>query len=100
MKSYELTEINKIYNGSTPLILTIMEEKNVLNLYWPLIKDALIDDKSIEDAVVHGLMTVLSTKCSNNYIGRFSNGDSFLSQISIVVCTFRNHMLAEHFIVI
>lgn len=66
--SKELDEIKNIFHGAVPLIFMVMDEKQILETYWPIIKDALVEDKGIQDQrVKEGLMVALSTQCENSY---------------------------------
>lgn len=66
--SKEVTEITENFQGNVPLIFRIMEEKQLLSLYWPIVKDALFEDTGIQDQRVReGLMVTLSTQCENSY---------------------------------
>tara|TARA_Y100000294_G_scaffold17819_1_gene15548 strand:- start:561 stop:1340 length:780 start_codon:yes stop_codon:yes gene_type:complete len=66
--SKEFDEIKSVFHGSIPLIFTVMAEKQILPMYWPMVKDAIADDRGIQDdRVKEGLMVVLSTQCDNSY---------------------------------
>ena len=66
--SKEFDEIKSVFHGSIPLIFTVMAEKQILPMYWPIVKDAIVDDRAIQDdRVKEGLMVVLSTQCDNSY---------------------------------
>ncbi len=66
--SRELAEIKKVFHGTIPLIFKIMDEKQVLTTYWPVIRDALVEDNGIKNQQIReGLMVTLSTQCQNSY---------------------------------
>ena len=66
--SKESVEIKNLFRGTVPLIFAVMAEKQILPTYWPMIKDAVANDKGIQDpAVKEGLMAALSTQCDNSY---------------------------------
>ncbi|MFQ5684918.1 MAG: hypothetical protein ACE5HC_16820 [Candidatus Binatia bacterium] len=67
-RSKEFVEIKSVFHGKVPLIFTAMAEKQILPIYWPMIKDAIVDDRGIQDhRVKEGLIVALSTKCDNSY---------------------------------
>lgn len=66
--SKELAEIKTIFQDGVPLVFQVMDQQRILAAHWPIIKDALVEDKGIQDQRVRaGLMVTLSTQCDNSY---------------------------------
>ncbi len=87
--SKEIVEIKDIFHGVVPLIFTIMAEKQILPMYWPIIKDALVDDGGIQDhRIKEGLMVVLSSRCENSYC--FVSHSYFLYGLGFTVKTIKS----------
>lgn len=87
--SKESAEIKNIFHGTVPLIFTVMEEKQILATYWPIIKDALVEDTGISDQrVKEGIMVTLSTQCDNSYC--FVSHSYFLYDLGFAVETIEN----------
>jgi len=82
--SRELAEIKEIFHDEIPLIFIIMDEKQILTGYWPIIKDALVEDKGIKDQRIReGLMVTLSSQCENSYC--FVSHSYFLYNLGFTV---------------
>lgn len=82
--SKEIVEIKNHFHGMVPLIFKVMAEEQILPIYWPMIKDALVDDKAIQDnRVKEGLMVTLSTQCDNSYC--FVAHSYFLNDLGFTV---------------
>jgi hypothetical protein len=68
MGAKAITEVRELFVGQVPLIFLVMEDHGVLEVYWPLVRRCLRERKAIpEDAIIHALMVVLSTRCTNSY---------------------------------
>jgi len=87
--SRELAEVKKAFHGTTPLIFKVMDEKQILATYWPIINDALFKDKGIDDPQIReGLMVTLSTQCQNSYC--FVSHSYFLCNLGFTVESIKN----------
>jgi len=87
--SKEMNEIKNVFNNTVPLIFTVMAERQILPTYWPVIKDALIEDRGIQDPLVkNGLMAALSSRCGNSYC--FVSHSYYLYGLGFSVKTIEN----------
>lgn len=87
--SRELAEIQTIFQEGVPLVFSVMDQQQILAAYWPIIKDALVEDKGIKDQrVKEGLMVTLSTKCDNSYC--FVTHSYFLYSLGFTIDTIKD----------
>lgn len=63
----ELDQVSEFFEGKIPNIFSEMHRRRVLQMYWPSIAPVLGNGGRTNPVVVHALMVVLSTRCSNNY---------------------------------
>ena len=52
---------------SVPIIIQVMAKKEILSLYWPIMKDAMTDPGIQDFQIKEGIMLALSSQCDNNY---------------------------------
>jgi hypothetical protein len=59
------SEIEEFFGGSIPLVFRILDQKGMLSVYWPVVREAFLDPGISDPFVKEGIALSVSLQCEN-----------------------------------